>query len=109
MNKALHGLKDLPIKLFINCKNSKRKDDKKAKVNANHIDHMNNVNGRMDDDHYDSANTKCDIISREEVYFTGKENIEGYACLVNVFLKQLMNSSPNSAIINIDNAEEFDE
>lgn len=41
--------------------------------------------------------------------FTGKENIEGYACLVNAFLKSLLNSSPNPAIINIDNAEDMEE
>jgi hypothetical protein len=49
------------------------------------------------------------LITREEVYFTGKENIEGYACLVNIFLKTLAHSSKNPAIINIDNEENFNE
>ena len=49
------------------------------------------------------------ILRREEVYFTGKENIEGYACLMNVFMNSLKNSSDNPVLINVDNDEHFDE
>lgn len=50
-----------------------------------------------------------EMITREEVYFTGKENIEGYACLVNIFLKSLLHSSDSPALINVDNHEDFNE
>lgn len=30
-----------------------------------------------------------ELITREEIYYTGKENIEGYACLVNIFMNSL--------------------
>lgn len=56
-----------------------------------------------------TMNDKCEIISREEVYFTGKENIEGYACLVNMFLKSLLSSSTNPCLINVDNDFPFEE
>ncbi len=46
-----------------------------------------------------------DVISRQEVYFTGKENIEGYSALVTVFLSQMIKSSYHPALINIDNEE----
>lgn len=46
-----------------------------------------------------------EVITREEVYYLGKENIEGYACLVNVFLNSLLSSSTNPALINVDNEE----
>ena len=94
----------MPIKLFINCKNSKRKEDKKHRSFG---DKINSGNVSAADDHHSLSH--LEIITREEVYFTGKENIEGYACLVNVFLKSLLNSSSNPGLINIDNAEEFDE
>lgn len=50
-----------------------------------------------------------EAITRAEVYFTGKENIEGYASLVNVFLKNMLVSSKNPALINVDNGEKFNE
>ena len=49
-----------------------------------------------------------EVITRQEVYFTGKENIEGFACLVNVFLRDLVNNS-YPALINVDNDESVDE
>lgn len=67
------------------------------------------MNGGHDEEYLEQLNAKCDIITREEVYFTGKENIEGYACLVNAFLKSLLNSSANPGIINVDNSEDFSE
>lgn len=40
VSKALHGIKDLPIKLFINCRNSKRKNDAQPKLNGSRIDQI---------------------------------------------------------------------
>jgi hypothetical protein len=36
---------------------------------------------------FDQAAAAEEVFSREEVYFTSKENIEGYTCLVNVFIR----------------------
>lgn len=48
-------------------------------------------------------------MTREEIYYLEKENIEGYACLVNFYMKSLYQSSQNPALINIDNQEAFNE
>ena len=43
-------------------------------------------------------------ITREEVFFTGKENIEGFVCLLSYFLPQMISKEvDNPALINIDN------
>lgn len=46
-----------------------------------------------------------EMITREEIYFTGKENIEGYACLVNIFMNSLQTKADYPAIINVDNVD----
>jgi len=47
-----------------------------------------------------------EAISREEVYYLGKENIEGFACLINVFIRQLSVNFDNVAVINVDNHDD---
>jgi len=43
-------------------------------------------------------------ITREEVFFTGKENIEGFVCLLSYFLPQMIGKEVDSpSLINIDN------
>jgi hypothetical protein len=74
MNKTLEHVKNLPVKLFINCKSTKRKA-----IRRNDNSAMNNE--------FDQAAAAEEVFSREEVYFTSKENIEGYTCLVNVFIR----------------------
>ena len=46
-----------------------------------------------------------DALTKEEIFYTGKRNIEGYATLVNFFLPKLISSGLNSSIINVDNSE----
>lgn len=58
---------------------------------------------RAGDDDYDQYAAAESLLSKEEVYFTGKENIEGYACLINVFIRQLSVNFDNVAVINVDN------
>lgn len=80
LSEALQQVKDLPVKLFINCKNSKRKAQTSLRDHGKYT-------GRRDEAREDMDASADEIISREEVYFTSKENIEGFACLVNVFIK----------------------
>jgi hypothetical protein len=47
-----------------------------------------------------------EIAIRSEVHFTGKENIEGFASLVNLFMRSMIVSCSHPAIINIDNIED---
>jgi len=46
-------------------------------------------------------------ITREEVFFSGKENIEGFVCLLSQMLVSMVRSE-NPALINVDN-HDFDE
>lgn len=46
------------------------------------------------------------IATRSEVHYTGKENIEGFASLVNMFMRSMFLSSSNPCIINVDNMED---
>jgi hypothetical protein len=49
-------------------------------------------------------------ITREEVFFTGKENIEGFVCLLSYFLPQMISKEvDHPALINIDNHDFDDE
>ena len=46
------------------------------------------------------------VAIRSEVHFTGKENIEGFASLVNLIMRSMYVSCSNPAIINVDNIED---
>eukprot|EP00347_Sterkiella_histriomuscorum_P019780 403340320 len=107
LSKQLHSTRDLPIKLFINCKNSRKKSSQESRANQLLPDIED---GNESDDVEEGISSKRDeIISREEVYFTGKENIEGLACLLNIFLTPLLQSSHHPAVLNIDNDQDLDE
>ena len=46
-------------------------------------------------------------VTREEIFFTGKENIEGFLCLLSYFLPQMVSKDvDHPALINIDNQDE---
>jgi hypothetical protein len=59
-----------------------------------------------DEDDFDQLAAAEEICTREEIQFGGKENIEGYACLVNVFIRQLSVPFDHVALINVDNHDE---
>jgi hypothetical protein len=40
-----------------------------------------------ENDDYDQYAAAEEVFSREEVYFTSRENIEGFACLINSFIR----------------------
>lgn len=68
MSKALHSTKDLPVKLFINCKNSKRKTFSDRQPSSKILPDVNQ--GQDSDDEYGgdaSPTTNDEILSREEV------------------------------------------
>lgn len=43
--------------------------------------------------------------TRAEVHFTGKENIEGFASLVLIFLRSMLMTSKTPCLINVDNVD----
>ena len=106
LRHALIPVKDLPVKIFVNCKNSKRKNTGGLKSPSSNKAFLSAAEGGVQESEGDPTFGE-DVVSRHEVYFTGRENIEGYACLVNVFLNQMLRDSQNPSLINIDNEEEF--
>lgn len=46
------------------------------------------------------------VATRSEVHFTGKENIEGFASLVNMFMRSMYLSTTKPCLINVDNIED---
>ena len=50
-----------------------------------------------------------DALSKEEVFFTGRRNIEASASIISVLLPRLIASSLNPAIINVDDNIQYDE
>lgn len=103
--RALRPTKDLPVKLFVNCKSSKRSSKQGSKSGRPGDEGMESEDVDLGEE--GSTGAVEDLITREEIYFTGKENIEGLACLLNVFLGAMMASSSHPAVLNIDNHEEL--
>lgn len=44
-----------------------------------------------------------EISTRAEVHFTGKENIEGFVSLVNMFIRTMLITSSKPCLINVNN------
>ena len=49
--------------------------------------------------------TNFEISTSAEIHYTGKENISGFASLVNIFLRSMLVTSKSPCIINIDNVD----
>ena len=47
----------------------------------------------------------ANFTTRAEVHFTGKENIEGFASLVLIFLRSMLMTSKTPCLINVDNVD----
>ena len=46
-----------------------------------------------------------EISTRAEIHFSGQENVEGFASLVNMFLRTMLMTSKNPCLINVDNVD----
>ena len=103
-----------PVKVFVNCKSSKRSTkaqevDQKEKEQRQQamlketiITMDTQVNNIINDD-LDVQN--FEISTKAEVHYNGKENIEGYAALVNMFLRTMLMTSSNPCLINVNNVD----
>mmetsp|Transcript_5264 Transcript_5264/g.3986 ORF Transcript_5264/g.3986 Transcript_5264/m.3986 type:complete len:158 (+) Transcript_5264:436-909(+) len=88
LKQILDPLKDLPVKVFVNCMNSKRSKGQLKAGNG-----AGNEEGLMESQY---------VVEREEIYYLAKENIEGFVSLVNFFSNQ-MRQVENASLINVDN------
>ena len=88
--------KNSPVKLFINCKNSRRKATSDKQHTKQHL--MNLQDSYIgesllldesvlnEEERYTLRQLWEPAITREEIFFTGKENIEGFVSLLSYFL-----------------------
>ena len=71
---------------------------KKAILKESVMTNMTQVKQIIDEDD-DISN--FEISTRAEVHYTGKENIEGFASLVNIFLRSMLMTSKHPCLINV--------
>mmetsp|Transcript_9279 Transcript_9279/g.15610 ORF Transcript_9279/g.15610 Transcript_9279/m.15610 type:complete len:165 (+) Transcript_9279:498-992(+) len=107
----------LPVKIFVNCKSSKKVEPKKQPVDQQTFEEMkasisNDAKLMSDAEILDVLKKEdelanFELITSVEVHYNGKENIEGYASLVNLFLRSMMMTSKNPCLINVDNFDRY--
>lgn len=114
IDKATGEYSTLPVKIFVNCKSSKKtatkkrqspeeiEKMKKAILKESMVSNMQQVKQIIEED---DEISNFEISTRAEVHYTGKENIEGFASLVNVFLRSLLMTSKHPCLINVDNID----
>jgi len=116
MWKALHNAQvqahiDIsPVKIFVNCKNSKRKaisaEVEKFKLSESMLGEslMLDESVMREDQRETLKQLWQPTITKEEIFFTSKENIEGFVCLLSHFLPQMASSLiDHPCLINVDN------
>ena len=119
IDKAVGEYVAYPVKIFVNCKTGKKsstkkkamdKDErekmKKAILTSSTITNSTQIDEIIADDN-DIMN--FDISTRAEIHFNGKENIEGFVSLVNMFLRTMHMTSKNPCLINVDNTDSSDD
>lgn len=105
VNNSLAHVIESKIKIFINCTNTKRSP--KSRKNAQDSDQLPISSAK--DAKVSEIQSVEDALSKEEVFFTGRRNIEASASIISVLLPRLIASSLNPAIINVDDDIKFDE
>ena len=102
INRAVGEYATFPVKIFINCKSSKKTMVKKVedpKVYEQRKKAILRESMMTNDEQVkeiltaDDDITNFEISTRAEVHYTGKENIEGFASLVNIFLRTMLMTS----------------
>ena len=111
----LKAHKNSPVKLFINCKNARRKVAPNEKHSKQQMQNLQaNIGESLmldesvlnEDERYTLRQLWEPAITREEIFFTGKENIEGFVSLLGYFLPSMVGKDVDQpALINIDNQD----
>ena len=100
-----------PVKIFVNCKNSKRKatpvEVERMQLSDSMMGEsllMDESAGLADDQRIALKQLWQPAITKEEVFFTSKENIDGFVCILSYFLTQMVSPEvDHPCLINIDN------
>ena len=115
INWAVCKYSTYPVKIFVNCKTSKKAptqqkkyedpasiEDRKKKILKESL-----INESFLKDFLvsDEIITSFEISSTAEVHYNGKENIEGFASLLIIFLRSMLLTSKQPCLINVDNVD----
>jgi hypothetical protein len=114
INWAVCKYSSYPVKIFVNCKTSKKAPNPKRLEDPASIEEKKKkilkeslINESFLKDYFlsDEIITNFEISSTAEVHYNGKENIEGYASLFIIFLRSMLLTSKYPCLINIDNVD----
>ena len=113
--QKMEAHKSSPVKLFINCKNSRRKQQPERAHTKQHTAQLQDSIGEScmlnesvlnEEERYTLMQLWEPAITREEIFFTGKENVEGFVSLLSYFLPEMVSKEvDHPALINIDNVD----
>ena len=115
INWAVCKYSTYPVKIFVNCKTCKKAPSKQKKFeDPTTIEERKKkmmkeslINESFLKDYLvsDEIITNFEISSTAEVHYNGKENIEGYASLLIIFLRSMLLTSKQPCLINVDNVD----
>ena len=116
INYAVSKYTTFPIKIFVNCKSSRQTIEKKVMAPATIEERkkailkeslLSNANDPVVKEILTSEEgiMNFEISTGAEIHYNGKENIEGYASLVNIFLRSMMMTSKTPSLVNVDNVD----
>lgn len=117
INWAVGKYSTFPVKIFVNCKSSKKLNVKKVESDPSTIEDRKNA--ILKDSLITNPNdpvikelltvqediTNFEVSTSAEIHYTGKENIAGFASLVNIFLRSMLMTSKAPCLINVDNVD----
>ena len=114
--QAIGKHKILPVKIFVNCKSSKKTQVRRKEVDQKELDERKrtllaeqsiNINDKeilsilKTEDELDNF----EVANSAEIHFNGKENIEGFATLVNIFLRSMLMTTKHPCLVNVSNVD----
>jgi hypothetical protein len=117
INWAVSKYSTYPVKIFVNCKSSKKLNVKKVETDPATLEErkkkllkdslITNPNDPLVNEILSNEDdiTNFEVSTSAEIHYTGKENITGYAALVNNFLRSMLMTSKNPCLINVDNVD----
>ena len=105
-----------PVKIFVNCRSTKKagldeSQDNEFENRKEEIQRLNtssrSISGKKIKEliKQEEQVTGFHLVTRAEIHFTGKENMEGFVALVNMFMRTMLLTTYNPCIINVDNED----
>lgn len=117
INWAVSKYSTFPVKIFVNCKSSKKLNTKRVETDPVILEErkkailkdslITNPNDPLIKDILANQDdiTNFEVSTSAEIHYTGKENIAGFASLVNIFLRSMLMTSKAPCLINVDNVD----